>query len=140
METTTIDATPTPALMPPPGTTSNFDGPETSERAMTIAISVVIPLTTICFLLRIYVRIWIRRQWICEDWLVLIAWLLWHWSSHDGAPRRRARVGLDPRPGPRGILLVGCSQDPLRRCHLHGQTRDPVPIPAYILSAPTMSL
>ncbi|KAL2290790.1 hypothetical protein FJTKL_14766 [Diaporthe vaccinii] len=131
METTTIDATPTPALMPPPGTTSNFDGPETSERAMTIAISVVIPLTTICFLLRIYVRIWIRRQWICEDWLVLIAWvrldsvvviaqqwagclrtngtgwdnqLLWHWSSHDGAPRRRARVGLDPRPGPRGIL------------------------------------
>lgn len=67
MATTTSNATPTPALPPPPGTTSNFDNPATLKGSMDIAMGVAIPLTTIFFFLRAYVRIFIKRQWIGED-------------------------------------------------------------------------
>lgn len=75
MATTTSNATPTPALPPPPGTTSNFDNPATLKGSMDIAMGVAIPLTTIFFFLRAYVRIFIKRQWIGEDWLALIAYI-----------------------------------------------------------------
>lgn len=42
---------------------------------MDIAMGVAIPLTTMFFLLRTYVRIFIKRQWIGEDWLALIAYI-----------------------------------------------------------------
>ena len=45
MATITSDVTPTLALTPPPGTTSNFDHPATSKGPMTIAIGVVIPMS-----------------------------------------------------------------------------------------------
>lgn len=68
MATTTSSAVPTPALPPPPGKTSNFNDPATLNGAMNIAMGIAIPLTTICFLLRTYVRIWIKEhKWICED-------------------------------------------------------------------------
>lgn len=67
MATTTSNATPTPALPPPPGVTSNFAHPATLKGAQDIAMGVAIPLTTIFFLLRTYVRIWIKKQWIGED-------------------------------------------------------------------------
>lgn len=69
------NATPTPAPTPSAGTAPNLDHPETSKGPMMIAIGVVIPLTSLCFLLRTYVRIWIKRQWICEDCKhVFLAW------------------------------------------------------------------
>lgn len=67
MATTTINATSAPAIPPPPGITSNFDHPVSLKGVMNIAMGVAIPLTTVFFLLRTYVRIWIKRQWIGED-------------------------------------------------------------------------
>lgn len=59
--------TPTPALPPPPGVTSNFDNPPSLTRGMNIAMGVAIPLTTIFFGMRAYTRLFIRRTWIFED-------------------------------------------------------------------------
>ncbi|KAI0894988.1 hypothetical protein F4806DRAFT_503391 [Annulohypoxylon nitens] len=67
-------APPTPAQSPPPGVTSNFDNPETLVNKNNIAMGVSIPLITIFFFLRVYVRLYIRQAWIFEDWLVLTAW------------------------------------------------------------------
>ncbi|KAJ8126245.1 hypothetical protein O1611_g7393 [Lasiodiplodia mahajangana] len=69
------DSTPTPALPPPPGVTSNFDHPASLKRLNNIAIGVAIPILTIVFGLRVYTRIWIRRSWIFEDWLVSVAYI-----------------------------------------------------------------
>lgn len=60
-------ATPTPALRPPPGVTSNFDHPESLAHQNIIAICIAIPLATIFFSLRTYTRIWIKKTWIFED-------------------------------------------------------------------------
>ncbi|KAI1461618.1 hypothetical protein F4805DRAFT_453501 [Annulohypoxylon moriforme] len=65
---------PTPALPPPPGVTPNFVNPESLVRQNNIAMGVSVPLITISFLLRVYVRIWIRRVWVFEDWLAFVAW------------------------------------------------------------------
>ncbi|KAI2624938.1 hypothetical protein GGR54DRAFT_637836 [Hypoxylon sp. NC1633] len=65
---------PTPALPPPPGETSNFANPRTLVVSKNIAMGISIPLATIFFFLRAYVRIWVKRTWIVEDWLALIAW------------------------------------------------------------------
>lgn len=67
MATGISGATPTSALTLSPDTTPNLDHPETSKGPMTIAIGVIVPLTSLCFFLRTYVRIWVKRQWICED-------------------------------------------------------------------------
>ncbi|ROW04910.1 hypothetical protein VPNG_07044 [Cytospora leucostoma] len=75
MATQTTSDDLSPALPPPPGTTPNPQHPATLKESMNIAMAVAIPLTTIFFLLRTFVRIWIKRQWICEDWLALIAWV-----------------------------------------------------------------
>ncbi|KAI1371992.1 hypothetical protein F4677DRAFT_433680 [Hypoxylon crocopeplum] len=66
---------PTPALPPPPGETSNFENPPSLAQANNIAMGVAIPLTTIFFFLRVYVRIWIKRAWTLEDWLALTAYI-----------------------------------------------------------------
>lgn len=58
---------PTPALPPPPGETSNFSSPPSLTQETNIAIGITVPLTTIFFFLRTYVRIWIKRSWIFED-------------------------------------------------------------------------
>ena len=60
-------ATPTPALPPPPGVTSNFKNPPTLIRQNDIAMGISIPLVTIFFGLRSYARIVIKRTWITED-------------------------------------------------------------------------
>ncbi|KAI1213911.1 uncharacterized protein F4807DRAFT_469664 [Annulohypoxylon truncatum] len=67
-------ASPTPALPPPPGVTSNFVNPESLTDENNIAMGVSIPLITISFFLRVYARIWIRKTWVFEDWLALTAW------------------------------------------------------------------
>ncbi|KAI1409794.1 hypothetical protein F5Y13DRAFT_203186 [Hypoxylon sp. FL1857] len=66
---------PTPALPPPPGETSDFSNPPSLVRANDIAIGVAVPLATMFFFLRVYVRIWVKRTWIFEDWLALTAWV-----------------------------------------------------------------
>ncbi|KAI1192531.1 hypothetical protein F5X97DRAFT_337481 [Nemania serpens] len=63
-----------PALKPPPGVTSNPDHPASLVNLANIAIGIAIPLVTIFFVLRTYVRIFIKRAWIIEDVLVTIAW------------------------------------------------------------------
>jgi hypothetical protein len=64
----------TPALKPPTGITSNPDHPASLAYLADITIGVCIPIVTIFFLLRTYVRVFIKRQWIFEDALVTIAW------------------------------------------------------------------
>ncbi|KAF2962755.1 hypothetical protein GQX73_g10818 [Xylaria multiplex] len=64
----------TPALKPPPGVASNPDHPASLVRLANIAIGVALPLVTIFFVLRTYVRIFIKRAWILEDVLVTFAW------------------------------------------------------------------
>ncbi|KAI8627427.1 hypothetical protein F5Y19DRAFT_487022 [Xylariaceae sp. FL1651] len=64
----------TPALKPPPGVTLNPDDPASLVGLANITIGVVIPLITIVFLLRTYVRIFIKRLWSFEDTLVTTAW------------------------------------------------------------------
>ncbi|KAK6063966.1 integral membrane protein [Seiridium cupressi] len=68
-------ATPTPVLPAPPGQTSNFENPPSLVGAMNIAMAVAIPLTCFLFGIRTYVRLHIRRTWIVEDWLALVAWI-----------------------------------------------------------------
>ncbi|KAI1656045.1 hypothetical protein F4813DRAFT_365112 [Daldinia decipiens] len=68
-------ATPTPALPPPPGVTSDFVNPPSLVKEMNIAIAIAVPLIMIFFGLRTYVRIFIRRTWTFEDWLALTAWV-----------------------------------------------------------------
>ncbi|KAI1110551.1 hypothetical protein F5Y14DRAFT_356761 [Nemania sp. NC0429] len=63
-----------PALKPPPGVKSNPDHPDSLVILANIAIGIAIPLVTIFFVLRTYVRVFIKRAWIIEDVLVTIAW------------------------------------------------------------------
>ncbi|KAJ8121149.1 hypothetical protein ONZ43_g2326 [Nemania bipapillata] len=67
-------ATPTPALPPPPGQTSNFDHPASLRQQFDIGAGISIPLTTIFVFLRTYSRLWIKKTWILEDWFLLAAW------------------------------------------------------------------
>lgn len=64
----------TPSLQPPHNAVSNPDHPETLIPLADIAIGICLPLITIFFVLRCYVRIFIKRSWIFEDFLVTIAW------------------------------------------------------------------
>lgn len=59
--------TPTPALKPPDGQTSNFDNPQSLLKWDAVAVSVCLSITTILFLLRVYVRAWIKKTWVLED-------------------------------------------------------------------------
>lgn len=94
MATTTSNATPTPAMPPPAGSTSNLDQPASLKGRMDIAMSIAIPLTTTFFLLRTYVRIW-KRQWIvedCERFPFRKAQDLWEWVTGSTNKQNRARL------------------------------------------------
>lgn len=64
----------TPALKPPPGVVSNPEHPASLAYLADITIAICIPLVTVFFLLRSYVRIFIKRVWRFEDALVTTAW------------------------------------------------------------------
>ena len=64
---TSASATPTPALKPPAGTTSNFDHPQSLAVYGDITIGICAPLVTIFFALRSYVRIRYKKVWNTED-------------------------------------------------------------------------
>ncbi len=63
----------TPALAPPPGVVSNPDHPDSLVHLADVAIGICIPLVSIFYILRCYVRIFIKRVWIFEDYLVTVA-------------------------------------------------------------------
>lgn len=60
--------------MPPPGVTSNSEHPVSLAKLADITIGVCLPLITIFFFGRCYVRLFMKRVWILEDYLVAIAW------------------------------------------------------------------
>ncbi|KAI1378858.1 hypothetical protein F4677DRAFT_443341 [Hypoxylon crocopeplum] len=64
----------TPALEPPLGVTPDPTHPASLANLADIAIGICLPLITIFFLLRSYVRIFIKRVWVFEDVLVTLAW------------------------------------------------------------------
>jgi hypothetical protein len=74
LATPVASATFKPALTPPPGVTSNPGNPASLVSIADITIGVCIPLVTIFYLLRTYVRVFIKSQWIFEDVLVTIGW------------------------------------------------------------------
>ncbi|KAI1073452.1 hypothetical protein F5B20DRAFT_515773 [Whalleya microplaca] len=63
-----------PAIQPPAGVTSNPEHPASLAHLADVAIGICLPLITVFFVLRCYVRIFIKRVWIFEDVLVTIAW------------------------------------------------------------------
>ncbi|RYO48717.1 hypothetical protein AA0116_g12553 [Alternaria tenuissima] len=63
-----------PAIEPPPGITSNPTNPASLARYTHITTAVCLPIITAFFLLRTYVRVFIKRTWIFEDLLTTIAW------------------------------------------------------------------
>lgn len=67
-------ATPIPALKPPPGVSSDFVNPPSLTYRNNISIGICVPAITLFFFLRCYVRVYIKRTWIFEDWLALTAW------------------------------------------------------------------
>lgn len=62
---------PTPALPPPPGETSNFADPITLLKGYILCISICLSVTTIVFSLRVWVRIFVLKQWVLEDCMFL---------------------------------------------------------------------
>ena len=69
-------ATPTPALIPPNGQTSDFVHPESLLRWDAVTVAVCLSITTILFLLRVYVRLFMKRAWELEDCKFSIVGLL----------------------------------------------------------------
>ncbi|KAF2797576.1 putative integral membrane protein [Melanomma pulvis-pyrius CBS 109.77] len=64
----------TPALRPAPGVTSNPAHPASLVHLADIAVGICLPLITTFFGMRLYVRAFLKRVWIVEDYLVTIAW------------------------------------------------------------------
>ncbi|PSN64774.1 putative integral membrane protein [Corynespora cassiicola Philippines] len=63
----------TPALKPPPGITPEPDNPASLAHVTDISIGVCIPLISIFFGLRTYVRGYLKRIWLFEDYLVTVS-------------------------------------------------------------------
>ena len=55
------------ALPPPPGQVSNLIDPKSLKNWDTVCVVVCLFTTTTVVLLRSYVRLWIKREWIIED-------------------------------------------------------------------------
>jgi hypothetical protein len=64
----------TPFLKPPPGVTSNPKNPESLALLADITIGICVPLITLFFFGRCYVRLFLKRVWILEDYLVTLSW------------------------------------------------------------------
>ncbi|KAI0546919.1 hypothetical protein F4679DRAFT_379466 [Xylaria curta] len=64
----------TPAIPPPPGVIPNPEHPASLAVEADIVVGIIVPFVTVFFLLRTYVRVFIKRAWILEDALVTTAW------------------------------------------------------------------
>ena len=61
--------TPVPALPPPPGVIANFLDPVSIIKWDIVCVTVCVSVATILLALRIYVRAFIQRQWVLEDYI-----------------------------------------------------------------------
>ncbi|MCJ1357489.1 MAG: hypothetical protein MMC33_007485 [Icmadophila ericetorum] len=66
---------PRPALAPPSGETADFGEPNPLWRWNVLTQCVCTAVPGICFILRTYVRAWIKRSWILEDYLCCLAFV-----------------------------------------------------------------
>jgi hypothetical protein len=64
----------TPALKPPPGILPDPDHPASLAHLASITIAICIPLVTVFFLLRSYVRFWVKQLFTLEDVLCILLW------------------------------------------------------------------
>lgn len=60
------------ALPPPPGQASNLTNPTSFADWDLVCVVICLVTTTTVLILRSYVRLWIKRQWILEDCEYLI--------------------------------------------------------------------
>ncbi|KAL1969446.1 hypothetical protein VTN77DRAFT_8884 [Rasamsonia byssochlamydoides] len=77
MATTTASSaasTFTPALKPPPGVIPNPEHPASLAGKSNLTIGLCVPFITVFFFCRSYVRLFVKRTWIAEDWLAFTAW------------------------------------------------------------------
>ena len=56
-----------PALIPPPGVTSDFVNPETRASALVITSTICITLVVLCVAVRFYTKIHIKHAWGLDD-------------------------------------------------------------------------
>ena len=62
----------TPALKPPQDIVSHPERPASLLHLADIAVGICVPLVTLFFLTRLYVRVILKRVWILEDYVVSI--------------------------------------------------------------------
>lgn len=55
------------ALPPPDGQASNFDHPESLRKWNAVTVAVCLSIVTVLFVLRFYVRLFLKREWVFED-------------------------------------------------------------------------
>ncbi|KAB8202983.1 hypothetical protein BDV34DRAFT_227880 [Aspergillus parasiticus] len=63
-----------PAHPPPDGVTPNFDNPTNRNALATGVLAACVAVTTICFLMRIYARVYLLRKIQLEETLVVLAY------------------------------------------------------------------
>ncbi|KAL1953357.1 hypothetical protein VTO42DRAFT_2978 [Malbranchea cinnamomea] len=62
-----------PAMEPPEGVTPNFDNPPNRNTLAIVIITVTLGITTVCFLLRAYYRLYLLRKVQIQDFFILSA-------------------------------------------------------------------
>ncbi|KAL8830102.1 MAG: hypothetical protein Q9191_001626 [Dirinaria sp. TL-2023a] len=91
--TYTLTSPPTPALTPPAGVIPNFEQPYTLLPYTIVTISEAIIVTTILVLARIYVKVFVVKKLLLEDYTCILGWLAYlvfvslelHSASYYGA-------------------------------------------------------
>ncbi|KAF2866564.1 hypothetical protein BDV95DRAFT_203271 [Massariosphaeria phaeospora] len=71
-----MDLSQVPATMPPPGIMPNFSNPDNYKHQNIILHSVVLAITTVAVLVRLYTRAVIKRNIGVDDWLAILSWAL----------------------------------------------------------------
>ncbi|KAL9620398.1 MAG: hypothetical protein Q9160_005098 [Pyrenula sp. 1 TL-2023] len=63
-----------PAAMPPPGVMPDFNSPDNYKHRNIILHSVVLAISTVAVLVRLYTRAVIKRSIGVDDWFALLSW------------------------------------------------------------------
>ncbi|KAH8882982.1 hypothetical protein GQ53DRAFT_831171 [Thozetella sp. PMI_491] len=71
-----MDPTQVPAAMPPPGFTSDFNSPDNYKHQNIILHSVVLTVTTLALLVRLYTRAVIKKNVGVDDGFAILSWAL----------------------------------------------------------------
>ena len=73
--TYTLVSPPTPGLDPPPGVIPTFHQPYTLQPYVELTISLAIIITTVLVATRFYVKVWIIKKLLIEDYLCFVGWV-----------------------------------------------------------------